>query len=592
MCNASVQNVIRAKVTKNVALMRELTYLCRTTDGTSSAFLLVGLPMLGWTPAADGLMMRSSPPETSIDEWASRRSASNEDMKRRAGCSGDQELDTIAFNKSIEEASRGCLDGPFLNLHDVPVVDPCLIPRHGIWEMHGTASEPTVRCIDDMLAGGQNSTAGTSSSHRPTDPDGLLAQVRAVRQHYPEHQLAGWPSDFAKAYKQVPVTPPQRRMCVIAQWSPTHEQVVYWLPSCQLFGGKSPPLNFSRYPAWMCWAMAVLFAIPISHCVDDMIHVEAEALTDLNRRVWLLLCDALGWDVSMDKSPEHARCFDVIGVTLNLGCGTNGHDHISVSKKRIEGLISTITLILADGSLGPGAAASLAGKLGFALCACCGRFGRAKIRPIIRRSYENIRTMNRQLRASLLWWVGFLESFRPRPVPMALHLLPHVVSYSDGEGGRAGIGVAVWTSRSPGRPLAAFCEVPLVMRQLWARRAGATPPFNDIFLIEALGPLILLCTFPNVFKECMWLHFIDNEAAQHSLVKGSSSIASGDAIVGETWRRIQALHCWAYFDRVESEANPVDGLSRGARIGPWTQVHKAIIPEAVLDMAFAELGGN
>jgi len=71
---------------------------------------------------------------------------------------------------------------------------------------------------------------------------------------------------------------------------------------------------------------------------------------------------------------------------------------------------------------------------------------------------------------------------------------------------------------------------------------------------------------------------MDNVAAQYSLIKGSSTITSGDIVAGETWRRFQSLRCHAYFDRVESKANPVDGLSRGVATGPWERVLKARLP--------------
>ena len=80
-------------------------------------------------------------------------------------------------------------------------------------------------------------------------------------------------------------------------------------------------------------------------------------------------------------------------------------------------------------------------------------------------------------------------------------------------------------------------------------------------------------------KGSLWLHFIDNVASEHSLIKGSSSIASGDVVIGMTWKRIQALDIWAYFDRVASKSNPVDGLSRKKREGPWQRVVQGRLPE-------------
>ena len=50
---------------------------------------------------------------------------------------------------------------------------------------------------------------------------------------------------------------------------------------------------------------------------------------------------------------------------------------------------------------------------------------------------------------------------------------------------------------------------------------------------------------------------------------------------------------YPYFDRVASKANPVDGLSRGRREGPWKQVLRAVLPknlEALLEEAANEAG--
>ena len=106
---------------------------------------------------------------------------------------------------------------------------------------------------------------------------------------------------------------------------------------------------------------------------------------------------------------------------------------------------------------------------------------------------------------------------------------------------------------------------------------------NDLFFVEALGPLLLLIAFPNVLKDCLWIHFIDNTAAEASLIRGSSSVEGGGHIVGLTWTMIQKQRLWAYFDRVESKANPVDGLSRRRFNGPWDQVYMMDFPSIVLD---------
>ena len=144
--------------------------------------------------------------------------------------------------------------------------------------------------------------------------------------------------------------------------------------------------------------------------------------------------------------------------------------------------------------------------------------------------------MNPQILAANGVWLKLLASYTPRQIPVLLDKLDVVVSYSDGEGADAGLGVAVWSSRCKDGPQAAYCEIPTAIRKLWSRQRDEG--FNDIFLIEAIGPLAILATFSKILKGSLWLHYIDNVAAEYSLVNGSSSIRTGDVVVGETWRCI------------------------------------------------------
>ena len=76
----------------------------------------------------------------------------------------------------------------------------------------------------------------------------------------------------------------------------------------------------------------------------------------------------------------------------------------------------------------------------------------------------------------------FLAEYVPRYILVWPEELNLVVSYSDGGGAQAGLGIVVWSSRCPDGPLVAFCEILQYMRNLWDRRAGREE-YNDIFLI-------------------------------------------------------------------------------------------------------------
>ena len=115
--------------------------------------------------------------------------------------------------------------------------------------------------------------------------------------------------------------------------------------------------------------------------------------------------------------------------------------------------------------------------------------------------------------------------------------------------------------------------------------------FNDIFEIEAIGPVVLLENFPDVFWDSLWLHFLDNAAALSNLVNGSSSVIQGDILIGATWSQVQRLQVFPWFDRVDSKSKPVDGLSWGRLDGPW-KVESIVFPGSLLRALRLELGGR
>jgi len=91
-------------------------------------------------------------------------------------------------------------------------------------------------------------------------------------------------------------------------------------------------------------------------------------------------------------------------------------------------------------------------------------------------------------------------------------------------------------------------------------------------------------------RSALWIHYIDNESAESSLISGTSALPSADHIVGLTWELCAARSLMPYFDRVESKANPVDGLSRGVMSEAWREVVKARFPIAELEQLAKDCG--
>ena len=242
-----------------------------------------------------------------------------------------------------------------------------------------------------------------------------------------------------------------------------------------------------------------------------------------------------------------------------------------------------ISNVLLARRLSAAEAGRLWGQLGFASSLMFGKFGRARLAPLVRREFEWRANLNPQLEACLRWWLRVLQSHAPRVVPVGLRHRGVVISYSDGEGGGGGVGVAVFHYSFP--PVAAFLKVPREVRLLWSSaRSEALPTeeISDIYSIEALGPAVILAEFEHLVRGELWIHFIDNVGTQMTLIKGSASVRSEDVIIGYTWERVVSARSFLWVERVASGDNPVDGLSRGVLEGPWGDVRLTSVPPALL----------
>ena len=100
----------------------------------------------------------------------------------------------LAWTKCEREFETGGLLGPWHSYEEIPYLSFRLLKRFVINEQHGS-QEPTVRCIDDALMGGQNRFGATTAAHRPCDLDTWVAMCRVVGSTFME-PLSAITSDF------------------------------------------------------------------------------------------------------------------------------------------------------------------------------------------------------------------------------------------------------------------------------------------------------------------------------------------------------------------------------------------------------------
>ena len=564
---------------RNIVFMKELDFVCGHRDPLLWADYCFGLPMLGFARHSSTMVQRlSKPPMFPMSD--EELIAANNLCLSRVGPSGNPKLDMMAWDKTCIEFSVGSLLGPFYSLNELPKGRYRLLPRFAILERHGNATEDSCRVIDDCKLPGLNLESGTTSAHRPLDLDAWCAMIRLVALRFGLFALMAFASDFKSAYRQVPSCPQQQLDFIVVTWDPLRMCHIFAIATCQLFGSGNAPLNFCRFPDTCCTWMAVLFAVCCGHCVDDLLAIERASTSFSAYMSWRALALACGWDVPDSKSPPPSSVLRTLGAMTDLSEFPDGPILLRAVEERCESIRVVLNNVLSSKYLMPALSGKIFGKLGFLSSQFYGRMGRSFLRAFARRQHDaNHVGLNPQLRASCEFWLDEISRLRPREVPIDLSQVDVCVSYSDGEGAMGGVGIAVWIPNC--QTLAGYIQTPPELRAAWARPGRSEGDERDIYEVEAVGPLLVLHNFGHLMQNKLWIHFCDNEAALATLVKGSSSVLSGEYVAAATHRLIGKWSIWPWFDRVDTGSNPVDKLSRGDMAGDWRLVPIAFPPDFV-----------
>ena len=169
-----------------------------------------------------------------------------------------------------------------------------------------------MRLIDDALEGGQNGATWSRFTRRPTDLDSWVTQCRMVQERFPQSALSQFPSDFKKAYKQVPAepslagAPAETLSCV-----PGGPYTILWW--------KVLPCKFRE-------------SSRLVHCVDDVLAVDRKTTIFSGWLVWRVLAACCGWVVPDEKSPLPSQVHRILGATSDLSQTPYGPPTLSIAQ--------------------------------------------------------------------------------------------------------------------------------------------------------------------------------------------------------------------------------------------------------------------
>ena len=100
--------------------------------------------------------------------------------------------------------------------------------------------------------------------------------------------------------------------------------------------------------------------------------------------------------------------------------------------------------------------------------------------------------------------------------------------------------------------------------------ANLAPRKQQILAVESFAALAAFHTSPDVFEgeDVVW--FVDNEAAVSSLIRGGARPEDIDKIAALTTIASNAASTRVWWEWIDSDSNPSDGLSRDGLSDEWT----------------------
>ena len=510
----------------------------------------------------------------------------------------DDFSDKIYAKTQEDKAHRFC-EGPFTE-EDVDrhlgTKDWVPLRRFGVDQKGG------IRVVDDAHENRSNDTTSRDEKLITSSVDVIVSMIRLwISIMGDDVDLGAWALDEFKAYRQIPVHPSERRYCVIAIVNPNPDpktkvespKIEYYVMNGHCFGHTAAVYNYNRRPLALNKILLTLFKIPTDFYYDDRWAIEPTATIASSYETTEEVMFMLGIRAQNDKAqgPPSVKVQDengdvqsietksktrpwkdpeLLGVMFDLD-----RREVHIKPGRKEDLEYEINSILNSRSLSPGHAAKIRGKLFFLTGSLFGRIGRAFMRALSERQYE-VRgprkleardqipyEINGAIEDALKSWLMIIDRGKPRPIRERRLGPADAVFFTDGRapepddppgtGSRiGGVLFAPWREN----PVAFGIDVPEHVIGRWIPRK------NQIALIELLAPVLLIHHFGSELGSKRVMGLIDSEPVLDALVKGQSKFKDVLELLKLFWDMVAEFGIDLYLDRVSTDANISDGVSR------------------------------
>ena len=536
--------------------------------------MLLGFPIVGQVPYS-GIFRSVLPPaskDVDVQGWVQDEGEAA--VNRIVSSPPPRHASDIQALTEAEQDKQFC--SPLLTRDEVDAMF-----GKGLWRplerFMITQADGKCRMIDNARRTGHNLHTELVETIHTTSVDFIAAACRAVvsaLQIRTVADLSGheWmqvrvaTDDLPDAYRDHPVLPEHLPFSVVAvfvQGLGWRFTVLWGLA----YGLEAAVVAFNRFPLLgIAAARRCLSCMAVAY-LDDELSLEFVLQATVSQLGLSLVFASMGAPPHTPKSFAPAADRHYLGTSVHTGSvALDGLVQVQPKFATVAKVKSRLDDAIADKFLSRDTAGKLRGDLIW-LFSSSSSLGARYAAPLLaehqygdeaRLSSEDVLVLQ-SLRAMVL-------CIRPRSISVLPHALPFMRVYNDAsfESGILRLG---WVMFPPGdaEALGGTCVEPPAVLESWKERK------QQIFLGETLCALVLPMLYPTRWQAVDALWFTDNQAAVVAAVKGCSregdvhEIAHPAAIL----RGRNQVRVW--FEWIDSDSNPSDGLSRLGVADDWSK---------------------
>ena len=476
---------------------------------------------------------------------------------------------------TLKEVGLGQLEGPLTEREVTERFGSSWLatPRFILYQGAGKK----IRTIDDCKRSGLNSAFTVNFKLQLEDIDTLACLLAFVgralndgtfsgsdgttRTVHPSARGDTWLGrtlDLTRAYKQLPIHPNSRRLCVIS--FPVNGAWEHFCTDVLPFGAVASVYGFNRVSRSLKHILNCFLSAACLCYFDDFPTLSSKASSAILSKAMSAILHYLGWlhaEVG-EKAIDFAACFAALGVKIDLSLLGRGSFIMANKEGRVDRICELLRKVSEAGHITRSQASEIQGLINFAssfyiskaLKFLVSAFGRLSLMPSDLSSADVVGLC--QLAITLM------TSMKPRVFQSADLAQPAII-FTDGawEDGEASAGGAVFFPELQ-EGFVFEVQVPKRLVDLWLQEVGD----QLIGQIEMISFVAVRAHFAKALTNRLVVAWLDNEAARFACIKGTSDSFSLQVLA----RVLQQLEIESptvsWFERVCSFSNPSDMPSR------------------------------